>query len=278
MKSQYKYRPHLKYFKIILPSMLITLIAIFWLLLLFLDIADELIIPLVVITVILAIEAVFIWRFIHRFTLIRVTIDNEAITYFNYKGDIRIKYEDIKILKFPSIRYTGGWIKIISDKGVIRLTVVIENIQGLLSELKVELDKKGLSDRYDKKKFFKFLKTSAFSDLGWLRVYRIWVKLIIATIVTTVVGLGTACFFDVAQFQTFSFKMFSFVFPMVIYLITEIVFGRRVAKLSSIDSFTVPRRDEKYENEIYKKAILFGIIAYIAIILLIIGTQANIVG
>lgn len=271
MISRYKYRPHLKYLKIIIPSILGAFIAILWLLLLFLGNSDELVFPLVVITVVLAIEAVFIWRFMRRFTIIRVTIDHEAITYTNYKGDLRIKYEDIKKLKFPSIRYTGGWIKVISDKGVIRLTVVIENIQGLLSELKVELDNKGLSDRYDKNKFFKFLKTSAFSDLSWQRVYQIWIKLSIITIVTTVVGMGTTWFFDVAEFQVFLLTMFSFFYPMIIYLITEIVFGRRFAKLSSIVSFTVPERDEEYENAIYKKSIFIGAIAYIAIILLIIS-------
>ena len=87
--------------------------------------------------------------------------------------------------------------------------------------------------RYDKNKFFRFLKTSAFSDLSWQRVYQIWIKLSIATIVTTVVGWGTTWIFNVAAFQTFLLVIFSFAFPIVLYLITEIVFGRRFAKLSS---------------------------------------------
>ena len=271
MSSQYKYRPHLKYLKIIVPSILVAFIAILWLLfLLFLGNYDELVFPLIVFTVIFGLEAFFIWRLMHRFMIIRVAIDHETITYTNYKGDTRIKYEDIKCLKFPSIRYTGGWIKIISAKGIIRLTVVIENIQGLLSELKVELDHKGLSDTYHKKKFYKFLKTSAFSDMSWQRVYQIWIKLVIVTILTTIVGLGTTWFFDVAQFQGLILIMFSFLFPTVIYVITEIVFGRRFSKLSSFETFTVPGPDKVYENVIYRKAILMGIVVYFAIILLVI--------
>ena len=59
-------------------------------------------------------------------------------------------------------------------------------------------------------------------------------------------------------------------------MITEIVFGRRVAKMSRFDSFTVPESDTKYENTVYKKALLVGAFVYLAIILFVIVARANI--
>lgn len=235
MNSEYKYRPHMKYFKWILSIIFIAFVPIGWIG----RSPDESLIPYIVISLIQLIFAVALWRFLHRFTLIRVSVDEEAIMYTNYKGNVRVEYEDIKKLKFPSVRYTGGWIKIISNKKPIQITVVLENIHRLLLDIKEGLDKRGLSDRYDKKKFFKFLKTSVHSDSSWQRVYRIWIKLLVATIIATIIGFGTVLIFHVEDYQV-ALIVFSYALPLIVYYLTEVVFRRRVAKLSSIELFTVP--------------------------------------
>lgn len=263
MNNEYKYRPHIKYLKWIVPIFIfIPSTVIGWMG----RSPEESLTPFIITSVIQAIVAVVIWRFLHKFTLVRVTCDEEAITYTNNKGNIRVEYGDIKKLKFPSVRYTGGWIKVISNKKSIRITVVLENIHRLLLDIKEGLDKRGLSDRYDEKKFFKFLKTSVHSDSSWQRLYRIWIKLLVTTIITTIIGVGTILFFDVDAFQVVLIIL-SNPFPLIAYYLTEVVFRRRVTRLSNIDSFTVPERDTEYEKAIYKKAIWIGTIAYIAIIL-----------
>lgn len=270
MNSQYKYRSHLNYIKWIVPIIIVASILIDWLGRDPFESSN----PYIISSIIQAILAFAIWRFLHKFSLIRVTIDEKAITYSNNKGDQRVEYDEIKELKFPSVRYTGGWMKIISNKKPIRITVVLENIHKLLLEIKEELDRRGLSDRYDKKKFFKFLKTSVHADASWQRIWRIWIKLIVATIITTMIGVGVALIFDVGNF-IIVFVIFSCIFPTIVYYITEIVFRRRVTKLSGFDSFTVPERDTIFEKSVYKKAILIGTVAYFVVIIFIAWIQVS---
>jgi hypothetical protein len=87
--------------------------------------------------------------------------------YTNRKGVIIIPFDTITHLKFPSVKYTGGWIKIVSPKNSIRLTVVIQDIGDFLQELKNALDRKEFSNCYNRKKMFSFFKTAEFSNQCW---------------------------------------------------------------------------------------------------------------
>lgn len=108
---------------------------------------------------------------IRRFKKIKVTLTESCIIYKNLKKEIKTPYDDIEMLKFPSIKYTGGWVKIIFKGGNIRLTVVLENIGNFLYELKNILDSKGKSHTYKEDNMFSFFKTASLSDESWERLY-----------------------------------------------------------------------------------------------------------
>lgn len=253
--------------KYILPTVLLALDLIVWIAILFIGFESiEEIIPVLIVTIILGFEAVAIWRFMGRFTIIKINIGSDAIVYTNYKGDTVIKYEDITKIQFPSIKYTGGWIKIITNQDTIRLTVVVEGIQELLLELKSEIDRRGMNDKYDADKFFKFLKTSAFSDESWQRIYKIWWKLLALDIITLLVGVGIGIYMHFEFLGMFLSIIISTGFPTVLYLITEIIIGRKTAILSNKDTFSIPKSDLEYERRVYKICTLWGTIIYSTII------------
>lgn len=266
MNNQYQYRKHIKYMKNFVSIFLLALTVILWVVILLggKEMQDG-IVPLSVLSIILFVEAIFIFKFLGRFTKVKVSIGSEGITYTNFKGDTTIKYEDITKIQFPAIKYTGGWIKIIAGKTTIRLTVVVENIQNLLIELKTKLDERNLNDKYDEKKFFKFLKTAAYADESWQRVYKIWWKLIIVSIVTTCIAFGSGIFYNFGGKRMVLSTVFSFIYPTIVYIITEIIFVKRIAKLSDKDAFTVPEPDLTYEGNVYKRIVWIAFICFVVI-------------
>jgi hypothetical protein len=247
-----------------LAIMLGVFILAIWLIVLLLT--KEIILSLIIgffVALLLGGEGALIWFFLGRFTKVKVSIGDDAIIYTNYKGSTVIKYEDITNIEFPSIKYTGGWIKINSWNKNIRLTVVIENIQALLSELKDQLDKRGLQKVYNEEKYFSFLKTATFSDESWQRIYRIWWKLLLLSVATTAVGITIKCISGSNTISPISFAVIPFIFPYIVYFITEIRFGRSTAKLADRKSFSISKPDSENESSTYKKAFIWGTILYV---------------
>lgn len=219
------------------------------------------------IAILLSIELLIIYFVLYkRFKKIYVVLTEEGIIYNNAGGEIRIPYENIKALKFPSVRYTGGWIKIIHGSGNIRLTVVLENIGDMVKSLKNKLDEKNMSNIYNDKAMYKFFKTAKYSDQSWERIYEN-IKLYIITIL---VNLGVAAIFS-GFITEVSFEIYAFigalVGPLLVFFITEIIFGRKLAKGASKENFSVPNRDKQFEYKIYKWA--FGIYLIIFLIMMI---------
>ena len=68
----------------------------------------------------------------------------------------------------------------------------------------------------------------------------------------------------------FFWVLLSFIFPSLVYIGTEIVYGIRIARTSSRESFFVPPRDIAYENSVYKVATIVGIIIYLIMALMMI--------
>ncbi len=276
MNKQYHYRKHIKYLRYIFPIVLFLSLIILWtVIILFEKEAKENISPILILTIVILFEAIFIWKFMGRFMRVKVNIGLDAITYSNYKGDIKIKYEDIIKIEFPAIKYFGGWIKIKSKENTIRLTVVIENIQKLLMELKAELDNKGLTEKYENDKFFEFLETATFSDEGWQRVYRIWWKILLLTLITSGLGLGVGILFNFDGFLIFLSGLFSFIYPTIVFIITEIFFGKKIAKIANKDTFTIPISNLKYEERIYKRTVLVATAVYLIFLIVEILLQVR---
>jgi hypothetical protein len=218
------------------------------------------------IAVFLSLEFALIYLIMYRrFKRIYVTLDSEGIIYNNANGEITIPYENIINLKFPSIKYTGGWLKIIHTHGNVRLTVVLENIGDMVKSLKNNLDERNMSDVYAEKKMYKFFKTAKYSDQSWERVYEN-VKYIIIFIV---INLGVAAIFSGFITET-PVKIIVLIGAIlgssIPFIISEIILGIKLAKGASKEEFSVPERDKSFEKRLYKW--LFGIYTIVYFIVL----------
>jgi hypothetical protein len=211
---------------------------------------------------ILLLEGILLWYLFYRLAGICVSINDDAILYKYRRGEKRIQFDSISRLKFPSLPYIGGWVKITSKNDKIRLTVVVEDIGDFLQELKASLDNRGLSDRYDEVKFFRFLKTAVYSDQSWARFYSAFWKLILVTILNAAIGFAFAALGKVGPLERVLWITISTLWPTIIYLGTEVIFGQRIARQSTKASFTCPPRDTVYEMVVYRKAVLLGILLY----------------
>ena len=278
MEKQYVYRKHVRKMQKILPIILCSFIALYFLFIAIVfsivDFNNEakflfLFIGFFI-AVVMGLEAVFIWIFLGRFVKVKVTLTDDYIIYRNAKGETRIPIDQIQRLEFPSIKYTGGWMKIIYPGGNVRLTVVLERIGDFLKELKTIIDSKGKEDTYDRKAVFSFYKTAEFSDQSWDRIYEIFVKLILFTLVNFIVGIVFKSFISDQMIGILLIAV-SCGLPALIYSISEFIIATRIAKQSSEERFEVPQRNKEFENKIYKTAFSIYSVVYfsVAVILLI---------
>lgn len=202
-----------------------------------------------------------------RFKKIYVVLAEEEIIYNNARGEIRIPYENIKALKFPSIKYMGGWIKIIHNKGNIRLTVTLQSIGDMVKGLKNKLDEKNISNVYNEKAIYNFIKTGEYSDQSWERVYENLKVFVIAISLSVGATVIASIFITEIIVKIFVFAG-SLVGPLLAFIISEIVFARELAKGASKENFYVPDRDKRFELKIYKWT--FGIYLFVFLMVLII--------
>jgi len=208
---------------------------------------------------------VLAWYFYWRMAGVCISLNGESIIYKYRRGEKRIPFDNISHLKFFSFPYLGGWIKIISKDHTIRLTVALENISNFLQELKTALDQRGLSDVYDRAKFFSFLKTAVVVEQSGTRLYTIFWKLILITIVAGGIGFIFAMLSHYGIQGMKFWIIISALWPTVIYLASEIIFAWRIAKKSVKESFSCPPPDPVYERIVYRKAILIGTALYLGV-------------
>ncbi|MHB8132419.1 MAG: hypothetical protein ACYDEX_25990 [Mobilitalea sp.] len=217
----------------------------------------------------ISLEMGFIYLILlRRFKSINVTLTEDAIVYTNLKKQIIIPYEDIEKLEFPSIKYTGGWVKIIYKGGNIRLTVVLEHIGEFISELKERLNKRQMEHVYNEKKMFSFFKTAVFSDESWERVYhnaRVQVTVhFLCIIFTTIILL-----FSGYSENNHIYIMGSVFAPLLGYLISEVIIGNRVKKRIISEELKLLPRNPEFEYKIFNILIIGFSIAYLLLILII---------
>lgn len=204
-----------------------------------------------------------------RFKKVEVILTDEEIIYRYSKGEKRIPYGSIEKIKFPSIKYTGGWAKIIYTGGNIRLTVVLENIGDFIKTLKEELDRRGMSDVYKEKKMYSFYKTATFSDQSWGRVYENIKKFIAITVGNCLISLVISLIFKNVEYM-FGILFAGIMLFLIIFIIGELIIGRVVAKKANKDTFFVPDRDFYLEEKVYKYSAIVYLILYIISLILII--------
>jgi len=269
MGKEYRYRKHISWMQYVLPitSFIICIIVVVLLLRmpLFTSKPHLLLFVLIACAFYTLFLCGILWYPFYRLAGIRVSVDDESIVYKFRRGEKIIPFESISQLRFPSVRYAGGWVKIISKEHTIRLTVVVENIGDFLQELKNGLDKKGLADRYDKVKLFSFLKTASYADYSWARLYMIFGKLVLFIILNIISALVFSAIAQAGPFIMVLWVAISILFPLTIYLIKEFTFARRIAKNSDEDTFALPPRNATHEQAVFRKALINGELLYTGI-------------
>lgn len=205
--------------------------------------------------------------FLRRFKSIRVNLTKDAIVYTNSKTQTIIPYEEIEELKFPSIKYTGGWVKIIHKSGNIRLTVVLENIGDFIWELKEKLQESGMTRVYNEKKMFSFFKTAVFADESWDRLFsnmKIHLLAYYSCMVLTIILLMFQ-----GNSSSSKFLIIGSIFaPLAGYLIAEIIIGFQVKKRVKDIELNLLPRNRKFEQKIIRTTYLVATIGYLLLVLL----------
>ena len=218
--------------------------------------------------VVLTVElAVMYFALIRRFKKINVTLKEDCIIYNNAKKKIIIPYDDIEKIVFPSIKYTGGWVKIVYKGGNIRLTVVLENIGDFLYNLKAILDSKGKNDIYNEKKMFSFFKTASFSDESWQRLYDNEKFQILMYYVSCILTIIILFFSDRTQSNGI-FIMGGVLIPVIGYLLAEIIIGAKVKKRIIENECKIKPRDVEWENKILRGFMIASTSIYILAVLI----------
>ena len=282
MVKEYRYRKHIRYLQYLLPRLLIVLILCFWIFAAIMwakssvknptDLAEMLTCG-GILTIILGLESVFIWFFLRRFSKVCVFLNGGFITYRNVKGEQKIAIDSITALEFASVKYTGGWIKIIAKNDTIRLTVVIEEIGDLLRKLKAALDSRGKNDVYSPKKFYSFIKTAEYSDQSWERAYSIFWKLCAFVVLNIAIGLGFAWLSGLGALGWIVWIAASIIGPTLVYCIGDLLIARKISKESDEETFTCPPRDKVFEKSIYTKSgtIYSAVYLLLSIIVLVVA-------
>jgi len=224
---------------------------------------------LLVVFLLISIEMGIVYLLLIRhFKAINVTLTEDTIVYTNSKGQILIPYEDIEKLEFPSIKYTGGWVKIIYKGGNIRLTVVLEHIGEFISELKEKLKERQMDHVYNEKKMFSFFKTAVFSDESWERLYHNG-KVQIATHFLCILFTTVILLFVDYPGNNQTYIMGSVFAPLLGYLISEVIIGIRVKKRVVNAELKLLPRDPKFEYRIFHIFIIGFSILYQLLLLMI---------
>lgn len=201
-----------------------------------------------------------------KFKNIKVSLNDEGITYNNIKGTQFIDYKSIQAIQFPSIKYFGGWLKIKSSGQTIRLTVVLENIGEFVKELKEKLDERGMSNLYNDKKVYDFCKTGIYSDHSWGRLYE---KMKISSIlyfIGMILAIVYSGFINIHGFFLLS-TLVIVLYPFIAYIIAEIILGKKFSNKVKQKGYLIYERDKKQENIVYRNTyITLGILIIILLV------------
>lgn len=275
--NEYFYRKHLRK-----PAKFLLFIVCFMEIIVFLfgsllciNISNDIFISIIVLAVllmgiglILSIELLLMYFILYRrFKDISIALTDEGIVYKNSKGIISIPYTEIEKIKFPSVRYLGGWMKIVNKRKPIRLTVVLENLGDFINKLEDKLSENNMSKIYDKRKIFNFQKTAVYADQSWARIYE---SFKIRTILFIVLCMLTLCFGFILNmgYRYIIISLVIVLYPLISYIISEIIIGIKFSKKVKAYEKVILERDIESE----KKANIIGYIAtaIVSIILIII--------
>lgn len=221
----------------------------------------------VILFIVLGLELLFLYHIMFKkFKNIKVSLNDEGITYHNIKGTKFIDYKSIQAIQFPSIKYFGGWVKIKSGGQTIRLTVVLENIGEFVEELKEKLDERGMSNIYNDKKGYDFCKTGIYSDHSWGRLYE---KMRISSIIyfiCMILAIVYSGFINTYGFLLL-YTLVIILYPFIAYIVAEIILGKKFSNKVKQEGHLIYERDKIQENIIYRNSyIVLGILIVVFLI------------
>lgn len=276
MNETYVYRKHLKD-----PKVLLVYCNIVVILLIFfisygilitknngtIDYSAYFVVYVPIVGVYILIESLITYLLIRKFRRIQVTLTNQGIVYVKKKKQIVVPYEQIQIIEFPSIRYTGGWIKICYPGGNIRITVVLENIGGLLQNLKSQMKNRNMEYVYDEQKFFTFYKTAVFSDESWSRIYRIFNPLALTSLISSII---TIVVLSQGYALVYGEKLMlaSYVMPIIGYFVSEILIGQKIKKRVDSINYCLAVRDTEFEKKTFLVSLSIFTILYFLLLVI----------
>jgi hypothetical protein len=268
MSKEYRYRKHIRWMQYTIPAMFgIPIIVLgfsafsIWRNSLVGGVEFLNVFPPVISCIILLflLEIGFLWWIFYRMAGTVISINENGVVYKVRRNVKLLPFENLRI-DSASIRYTGGWLKLISGKDVIRLTVVLEDISGFILELKNALDTRGFSSHYDPNKLFGFMKTAVAGDQNWNRFYSLFGKFYLSIFVVVITLVNGYVFGIIPWGFVFiiAWGIFTLIWATGAYTVAEIRLMRKIAKESNEQAFTFPQRDMAYEKQVFNDAINWG--------------------
>ncbi|PKM50172.1 MAG: hypothetical protein CVV02_12450 [Firmicutes bacterium HGW-Firmicutes-7] len=217
----------------------------------------------------ISLEMVLIYLLLlKRYKLISITLTDDAIEYTNFKGKIIIPYEDIERLEFPSIKYTGGWTKIIYKGGNIRVTVVLEHVGDFICKLKEKLNTREMAHVYNEKQLFSFYKTAVYSDESWERLYHNFKFQLATHYLCIILTIMIRLFYWNSSFNK-PLIFGSLGIPLLGYLVSEIIIGVKVKKRVEREKLRLLPRNPDFERKVFKISMIVFSVGYLLILLII---------
>jgi len=209
----------------------------------------------------LAVEFAVIGWFMRRLATTEITLHADQIVMTHHKKRVEIRYDEIEKIDVGHIPWLGGWVRVCGPNGKIRATVVLEGISQFLAGLKHRVDRSNPPAVYNRRKFFGFFKTATYCEQSWQRLGKAALPFIfVAIFVPLFIG-------DLAPLVAIPLGM-----GMAVYLWSEFVFARRIARLSDEVKFVAPQRNLAVEESTFiKAAIAWGIVVAptLALVLLV---------
>jgi hypothetical protein len=277
MTTEYRYRKHIRRMQVISPIVDCLIVVVVWILWTALHWAfpsgadDPNLAPVVravfwvnvVISCVILASAVGGWYFFRRLAGIRVALDDSALVYRYRGGEKRLPFDDRISLRFSFIPWVGGWLVVRSGDYTVRLTIALEGISSLLRELKAALDIRGLSDSYDSRRLFKFFKLATLADQSWERFSAEFWKACAGIFAGGVLGLMISVALGGDVVEIIAWTGASLLWPLIVWIIPELIFLRRLAKCADEESFTCAPRDLGWEKKICRRTIAWGLALYL---------------
>lgn len=187
---EFRYRPHIKWFQYglvifmvlfsIAPNILVAVTS---------AMKGELFVPAVISALIFSVMTLVLFWLFRTMSSTRVCVDDQGLRYVNYRKDFQVRFDEITGMKFPSIPYLGGWVKIQSHQPDIRLTVVLEELDELVLLIKEGLEGANNEAVCQRKKLYRFYKTAGIATQSWDRLYRFGLGIILTTVALVVLGM-----------------------------------------------------------------------------------------